>query len=1132
MKKTLLLSFLLISFISKAQDTTIIQTLTFDSTGRSYVFDFPVDVEQSYEKIIMEYRIRCKGGQVSTGSNTNLGCGEWDYSCNTYIIDSNYTDSAAATHANYVISGFSGTTFAYTIDPTYNYYQSIQQEVIYSDTSSEISAIVGSGTNSSAYPFNNATGQAKVQYLILADELIDGGIAAGNLTGLRISVDALGDELNNLRIKLKETSATQLNPQYPDVDGFYSVYYLNTAFQAVGSHQFNFNTYFDWDGTSNIIVEFSFDQSPGNSSNVLSESNTDFGIASTTSDYSIQFDGIESIDVENSFPTIQNEVTISFWAYGDSELIPIHTTICEGLDNNNNRQVNIHLPWGNSRVYWDCGNDGSGYDRIDKEAAASELEGQWNHWAFTKNATTGTMKIYLNGVLWHTGTGKNKPIDIQSMHIGSTVNMVRGYYGNIDEFRIWDTQLSAAEIADYMYSTIPSNHPSIDHLVAYYNFNEGNGIDVIDQTGNHPAALINNPLWRIKRGNKLFMDFISINERPNMEVLQGEYTSTTTDFVIIDELINAPNKIEEYSVTGNDLNLDTTYYYYEAGNMPVYNEAGEIIDSVFVFADGSLSIIELDYYQKFPSRFEIMSFVTPYGINLDMGMNGKMWQFDVTDFAPVLKDSKQLSVEFGKWQEEMDIRFLFISGTPPRDVMNIQQVWRAGVQQPYAKILSDAVFEPRNILLDPLASSFKINAAVTGHGQQGEFISRTHFIKINGGDSEYSWQAWKECADNPIFPQGGTWIYDRAGWCPGAPTDLEEFELSNSAGETIEIDYGLVSASGTSNYLVSVQLVTYGEANFNLDAGIVEVQRPSNRIEYDRVNPICYDPIIIIRNTGATILTELTITYNVDGGTEEVFIWTGNLASMEKEEVILPIGDESFWAGNGNDVFNVTISAPNGGTDEYANNNTVATPFTLPVVYNEVFLIKLRTNNYPNQNSYRVKDVDGNIVFSKDGFEANTTYRDTLYLDEGCYLFELDDTGDNGLYFWANTGQGSGYVKFIDASDGGTIQNFESDFGKNIRHSFTVGNAVSVETIENEALFDVYPNPTKDQFSVDVELINTSDIKIIVHDISGRVIESRELSGFKDGTITFDLKDQSNGVYYCTLISDDNKQTKMIVLNK
>ena len=49
---------------------------------------------------------------------------------------------------------------------------------------------------------------------------------------------------------------------------------------------------------------------------------------------------------------------------------------------------------------------------MDKQTATdSEYQG-WHHWTFTANATTGSMKIYLDGALWKSGTGKVSSIGI------------------------------------------------------------------------------------------------------------------------------------------------------------------------------------------------------------------------------------------------------------------------------------------------------------------------------------------------------------------------------------------------------------------------------------------------------------------------------------------------------------------------------------------------------------------------------------------------------------------------------------------------------------------------------------------------------------------------------------------------
>ena len=129
---------------------------------------------------------------------------------------------------------------------------------------------------------------------------------------------------------------------------------------------------------------------------------------------------------------LSDEITIECWVYGNPDSQPQNGTLFEGINANNQRVVNVHLPWGNGRVYWDCGWDG-GYDRIDAQAATADYEGQWNHWAFVKNAATGVMEMYLNGALFHSGTDKDNPIEgIVRMNLGA-VAPGPYYNGRVDE---------------------------------------------------------------------------------------------------------------------------------------------------------------------------------------------------------------------------------------------------------------------------------------------------------------------------------------------------------------------------------------------------------------------------------------------------------------------------------------------------------------------------------------------------------------------------------------------------------------------------------------------------------------------------------------------------------------------------
>jgi len=100
-----------------------------------------------------------------------------------------------------------------------------------------------------------------------------------------------------------------------------------------------------------------------------------------------------------------SQMSIGFWSYG---LSVANTYLFCGLSGGN-RTVNVHLPWGDYNVYWDCGNSGGSYNRLYTYLGTS-YQG-WHYWMFTKNASTGVMSIYKDNVLLITGGGYTFPIN-------------------------------------------------------------------------------------------------------------------------------------------------------------------------------------------------------------------------------------------------------------------------------------------------------------------------------------------------------------------------------------------------------------------------------------------------------------------------------------------------------------------------------------------------------------------------------------------------------------------------------------------------------------------------------------------------------------------------------------------------
>ena len=89
-------------------------------------------------------------------------------------------------------------------------------------------------------------------------------------------------------------------------------------------------------------------------------------VADSKFGHCIYFDGVDDyIEMPTATIPQTGAITISFWANGGNSL-PKDNSIIFAQEQSNNRVVNIHLPWNDSKIYFDCGNTGNSYDRIEK----------------------------------------------------------------------------------------------------------------------------------------------------------------------------------------------------------------------------------------------------------------------------------------------------------------------------------------------------------------------------------------------------------------------------------------------------------------------------------------------------------------------------------------------------------------------------------------------------------------------------------------------------------------------------------------------------------------------------------------------------------------------------------------------
>ncbi|HUV64717.1 MAG TPA: LamG domain-containing protein, partial [Sedimentisphaerales bacterium] len=163
--------------------------------------------------------------------------------------------------------------------------------------------------------------------------------------------------------------------------------------------------------------------------------------------------------------SIEKQVTIAFWAYGDAAAQPQAGFIFGAFQDpavSDSRVASSHCPWSNGTVYFDTGGTApaSGYDRISKAATPAVYEGSWQHWTFTKDADTGEQSIYLDGALWHSGSGMTRTMTgVTAFTIGCRPDLANYYVGMMDDFRLYDRALSPEEVAGLAGVTKPFDKP-------------------------------------------------------------------------------------------------------------------------------------------------------------------------------------------------------------------------------------------------------------------------------------------------------------------------------------------------------------------------------------------------------------------------------------------------------------------------------------------------------------------------------------------------------------------------------------------------------------------------------------------------------------------------------------------------
>ncbi len=533
-------------------------------------------------------------------------------------------------------------------------------------------------------------------------------------------------------------------------------------------------------------------------------------------------------------------------------------------------------------------------------------------------------------------------------------------------------------------------------------------------------------------------------------------------------------------------------------------------------------------------KYEIGRMLTPYGSIYSKGWDFT-WTVDVTDFSMLLRDSVEIEYEHTGYEPKtvgwaLTIDFEIMAGPPAIKPISIEHVWDGQFpygdpKHPFDKSIKDFSFTKAKG-----AEIARLRIQQTGHGMDepkgcSEFCSRWRDIIFDGKVVQHK-DLWKNCGDNPLYPQGGTWIFDRALWCPGDLQEPDQIDVKPRSGKntfSIKMEPYTATKNIQARENISAVLIQYEAPVNKYDVAVEEILIPNSDKFYNRLNPACFNPLIRIRNLGSKPLKSLLIDYKTEGSMPRTYKWKGNITFNETAEITIPA---KIFFKAGENKFIVQCHKPNGKKDAWVGDNSMISKFYAPDKMPEDFVIQYKTNNNPEENKIFILNEKGDTVYVKGptGIKPDTVYNDTIHLDAAPYEMYLTDKGGNGLEFWFMVKQGFGYLRLLDLN-GRLIHLFEKDCGDGQKFAFVT---TPDFTPPKESVYDfvIFPKRIKDnKFVLHTYFDKKVNMEVRLLTI-GNVVETHKFNDTPGGEYKFDISHLPKGRYIVEVYVNEKLEYK------
>jgi hypothetical protein len=286
-------------------------------------------------------------------------------------------------------------------------------------------------------------------------------------------------------------------------------------------------------------------------------------------------------------------------------------------------------------------------------------------------------------------------------------------------------------------------------------------------------------------------------------------------------------------------------------------------------------------------------------------------------------------------------------------------------------------------------------------------------------------------------------------------------------------------------------------------------------------------PQIKLYNNGSETITSATITYKVNGGTENTYNFTGAITPATQANIQLP--GITFTPAASNEVL-VTVPSINGSANQStATSGNVTVAQTTKSADNKVLVMNFTQDQYGSESSWKLIEEATGTVVGQDGPFANLSasgillHTKNIEVDPSkCYVLQVMDSYGDGI----NAGAGAGKYELKSGSN--VIVSSNGQYGKGENTWFkTAAQLVSINDLIVDNSLSLYPNPTANNAVLTFTLKNASETNISVYDLSGRLIQTLVDGNLEAGVqkLNISTANLATGIYQVKISSNDANTT-------